>query len=210
MEIGAWNRPDPADQYWNSFGYAGCNPINKVDPTGGVVEGLNDGTIGEATTLSAAGPYITLSKVAPDIATYIWYDSKVYSYAEVSRYVNLSSMGVLPNFFDYGLGQMADITNVLDYAATFVPVVKPWTWALSSGLAIASDAQQMYLGKKLASSKLGVDITLPTFDFAVDAAFNLVPQSRAVKAVNAGFGLTINAVRDMSGYSIDAMQKQAK
>jgi RHS repeat-associated protein len=33
-EVGIWNRPDPMDEFWNTYSYVGANPINLVDPNG--------------------------------------------------------------------------------------------------------------------------------------------------------------------------------
>jgi RHS repeat-associated protein len=30
-DLGIWNRPDPMNQYWNSYSYCGSNPVNLID-----------------------------------------------------------------------------------------------------------------------------------------------------------------------------------
>jgi RHS repeat-associated protein len=35
-EIGAWTSTDPANQYWNPYLYAGCDPINNIDRYGSI------------------------------------------------------------------------------------------------------------------------------------------------------------------------------
>jgi RHS repeat-associated protein len=57
-EIGAWNRPDPRDQYWNAYSYVGSNPVLLVDPNGewGWVPGLVGGAaIGGAIGFAVGG-----------------------------------------------------------------------------------------------------------------------------------------------------------
>jgi RHS repeat-associated protein len=54
-ELGTWTSTDPMDAYWNTYCYAGANPIKNIDPLG---LDINDREINTSTSYSSFGAWL--------------------------------------------------------------------------------------------------------------------------------------------------------